>query len=215
MPMKKDIVKIILSDSDEIYRNILKNHLIALRCIEVINEVNNPQELLNSSSLCYCDIVIIEIKKPFKDCKSILKNIMENFNGLSIIAILNSDWESIINEINRFDIKGFILRQKDLNVFCKAIKEIKAGNLFYSNEILLWMKNVKAEYTNRPNLLSKRENEVMQLFIKGLNEKEIADKLFISVNAVYVHMSSIREKSGMRNPVELVNFARENNYFDK
>lgn len=59
--------------------------------------------------------------------------------------------------------------------------------------------------------ISKRESEIVQLLLKGKNNKEIEDALFISINTVRNHVYNIYQKLGVKNRVELVNFIRNSN----
>lgn len=56
--------------------------------------------------------------------------------------------------------------------------------------------------------LSKREIEILKLISKGLISKQIADKLFISVNTVNTHRQRIIEKLGVNNTIEALNYLR-------
>ncbi len=56
--------------------------------------------------------------------------------------------------------------------------------------------------------ISSREREIIDLLLKGKSNKEIEDKLFISINTVRNHIYNIYRKLGIRNRVELVNFIR-------
>ncbi len=56
---------------------------------------------------------------------------------------------------------------------------------------------------------SSREGEVIELLLNGLQNKEIAQRLFISIRTVETHIHNIYRKCGCRNKVELVNLARE------
>lgn len=56
--------------------------------------------------------------------------------------------------------------------------------------------------------ISKRESEIIRLLLKGKNNKEIEDELFISVHTVRNHVYNIYQKLGVKNRVELVNFIR-------
>lgn len=59
--------------------------------------------------------------------------------------------------------------------------------------------------------LTHREIEVLRLIPEGLLDKEIADRLGISVLTVGVYMKNLREKTGYKNKAELVRFAYEKN----
>ena len=57
--------------------------------------------------------------------------------------------------------------------------------------------------------LSKRETEIVELIICGLKNKEIADKLFITLQTVKDHNKNIYRKTGVRNRVELTNLIKK------
>ena len=67
----------------------------------------------------------------------------------------------------------------------------------------------KAVYYPEPEnrLFSKREMEILQLMCQGLTSKEIAKKLFVSINTINNHRKNILQKSNCRNVSELVNYA--------
>ena len=54
--------------------------------------------------------------------------------------------------------------------------------------------------------ISKREKDIILLLLKGRQYKEIADKLFISVNTVRTHINHIYTKCGVQDKVGLINF---------
>jgi DNA-binding CsgD family transcriptional regulator len=55
--------------------------------------------------------------------------------------------------------------------------------------------------------LSKREQELIDLLAEGLTDREIAEKLFISIRTVRTHLDRIREKTGARRRAELTRLA--------
>jgi len=57
--------------------------------------------------------------------------------------------------------------------------------------------------------LTSREKEIIELVAKGYRNKEIADKLFISLDGVKKHIYRIFQKLDIKNRVELVNLAKE------
>ena len=59
-------------------------------------------------------------------------------------------------------------------------------------------------------VLSKREMEILQLIYEGLNSKEIAKKLFVSINTINNHRKNMLQKSDCKNSSELLNYAIKN-----
>ena len=59
--------------------------------------------------------------------------------------------------------------------------------------------------------LTKRESEVLELVAEGIGNREIGDRLFISVKTVETHKMHILDKLGLKNTTELVKYAIKNN----
>jgi DNA-binding CsgD family transcriptional regulator len=57
--------------------------------------------------------------------------------------------------------------------------------------------------------LSKREREILQYLMKGMDTKDIAEKLFISYDTVKRHIQNLKEKCNVKNIVQLINLFRE------
>ena len=70
------------------------------------------------------------------------------------------------------------------------------------------------EKENRQRNLSAREMEVFKLFAEGFSNREIADKLFISVRTVETHKNNIMKKINLKTTVDLVKFAIKNNIIE-
>ena len=60
--------------------------------------------------------------------------------------------------------------------------------------------------------ITEREREVLRLTAEGLTEKEISDKLFLSLHTVKSHRKNLLKKTGVANSIELIKFASANFY---
>jgi DNA-binding CsgD family transcriptional regulator len=89
--------------------------------------------------------------------------------------------------------------------FCGRLVNQRIGELFYfpPNEAP----------SQQTNSLSNREMEILQLISRGLISKEIADKLYISVNTVNTHRQRIIEKLDVNNTYEAIRYARDRMLF--
>lgn len=61
-------------------------------------------------------------------------------------------------------------------------------------------------------ILTKRELEILKWTCEGLTAKEIAQKLFISINTIHNHKKNMREKTNCKNTLELLTYAFKKNY---
>jgi DNA-binding NarL/FixJ family response regulator len=106
------------------------------------------------------------------------------------------------------------LKSSGINELEKAIREVMIGECYFSNEILRKIISNLSHNTAKKSIgkshLSAREIEVLQHICKGLNNVEMAQKLFISAKTVKSHRSNLLEKTNCKNTPSLIIFALKN-----
>ena len=114
-------------------------------------------------------------------------------------------------------VNGYVLKNSDKDEIMTAIKTILNGETYYSGSVTKTIiDNIAGNKKPTQRLssevaLSEREKEVLKLIVKEFSNKEIADKLFISVRTVDAHKRNLLEKTGCKNIAGLVVYALENN----
>lgn len=99
---------------------------------------------------------------------------------------------------------GYILKSTEAARLIEALHDLRRGGSPMSNEVARKVVNAfqqEIDYKDAKEHLSGREKEVLQLLAKGFSYKDIAEKLFISVETVRTHIRNIYEKlhAGSRN----------------
>ena len=94
----------------------------------------------------------------------------------------------------------------------EALKELQKGGSPMSSNIARklvdnFQQRSRAESLSGINLLSLRENEILQLLSQGLLYKEIAEQLGISTSTVRQHIHHIYDKLHVQNRTEAINKA--------
>jgi len=110
---------------------------------------------------------------------------------------------------------GYILKKTAPAKLLDALRELYEGGAPMSSQIARKVVNAfQAKAANAPetnaavrtiNILSNRENEILELLARGMLYKEIAAKLFISQETVRKHVYHIYEKMHVNNRVEAIN----------
>lgn len=106
-------------------------------------------------------------------------------------------------------VKGYGNRKmREENLFL-ALETIKSGHIWLPPDILIRMIDLIPRRQHAPpenahfSRLSKREKEVAEYVVRGMTNQEIAEKMFVSLRTIKAHLSSIYDKTGLRNRLEL------------
>lgn len=97
-------------------------------------------------------------------------------------------------------------------IFIPAIRALEQS--LASGDVSMRISSMVSHARNVGELLSEREKDVIVWLVQGLSNKEIADKMFISVNTVMTHRRNIARKLDIHSPAGLTIFAIVNNLID-
>lgn len=152
-----------------------------------------------------------------------LNHIMQiriSFPGIKILIISAHDDEESVIKIIKAGAKGFLSKETERSELIEAIYTLRHGHEYFSKSITRLLLNryihkIKNDnsFTDIKNL-SKREIEILKLWGSSLSNKEIADKLFLSVRTVETHKNHIMQKLNLKTSVDMVKFAIRNNLID-
>ncbi len=132
-----------------------------------------------------------------------------------IVALYNvyPGW-GIEEEALRFGVRGFFYRHDGLKLVIKGLHAILCQEVWVSREILLRSatggKRKKQSAIQEKTGLSIREIEILVLLSSGLQNEEIAQKLFISPNTVKTHLYNIFKKIGVPNRLQATLWVAKN-----
>jgi DNA-binding NarL/FixJ family response regulator len=206
------MIKLIIVDDHNLFRNGLKMLLGGQQDIEVIAEAQDSFEFLQLLNTLTPDIVLIDIEMPGMNGIEASQKAIEKHPGLKIISLSMYGEEEYYYKMIEAGVKGFILKNSDITEVTKAINTVATGGTYFSADVLYnVVKNIKtvAPSTQGVAQLSEREREVLAQICKGLNNQEIADMLFISKRTVEKHRASLMAKTNTKNTANLVMYAIE------
>lgn len=208
-----DTISVFLVDDHPIVRSGLKTELLKYDQIEFAGEAAGGKEAIAKISEIKPDIILMDISMPDMTGLEATEIIMKKMPGSKIIALTMHDTDKYVHEIIRLGAKGYILKDANPDELIKAIESVNEGIPYYSSGISAVVLKEPRLFRKSPrkfvpvDKLTARESEVLELLVNGLSNKEIANKLFLSVRTVETHRIHIMQKLDVKNFAGLIKYA--------
>ena len=159
--------------------------------------------LIKNKSFCVC---LLDIELPDLSGFELLEIIRERCPGSRIIVNTMHEETWIVKKLLRMGVDGVILKSADTNEIRNALESVLRGEKYFCEGFNKIRKRLRFSI-NAPDyrsLLTNREIDVLKAIASGMQTKEIAERLHVSVNTVETHRKSLFMKFEVRNAVELV-----------
>lgn len=196
-------IRLALVDDHTLVRDGIKALLSVIPTVIVVGEAENGADALVMVEHCNPDLLLVDINLPDMNGLELTRKIRDRYPTLKVLVLSMYDSKEYVSESLRSGASGYVLKNAPSREIVAAIEAIKNGGTFYSAEIA--QKLILDDGTI--NELTPRESQVLYKMIQGLNNKEIARELDISVRTVETHRLSIRRKLNIDKPTALVKYA--------
>jgi two-component system, NarL family, response regulator NreC len=209
-----------LTDDHELYLEGLSLVLKREEDLQVLGTFNSGAGLLKALADKKPDILVMDVHMPGDDPEELLKKIQALHPEIKILYLTLMRGTRFVHRLQKYGIKGYLLKSSPVEELLKAIRAIAAGGEYYSEEIDVQFKEDDIRNTiliddrKVKDILTKREMEILQLVCKEYSNAEIADKLFLSVGTVETHRKNLIAKLGVSNTVGLVKYAFRHNLIE-
>ena len=159
------------------------------------------------------DVVLMDINLPGLSGIDCIKTIKEKCSSTQFMMFTVYENDEKVLQALKAGASGYLLKRTDPQRIIEGIKELNQGGSPMSSNIARKLLNlfVHEKTITKKEILSDRENEVLQLLADGLLYKEIADRLYIGHGTVRQHLHNIYEKLHVHNRTEAVNKYFERN----
>lgn len=205
-PIMCDALMALLSDVDD---------------VEIVHSSRDIKEASRKLLLEPAHIILMVLYKPDPEDAEQVKYLSNKFPRSSLLILSMYKIENLIFKMIKSGAKGHLTSETNREEIVEAIYTLRNGYDFYAKTIT---NMILRNYLNndqesearkeREKSLSSREMEVLKLFAHSFTNKEIADKLFISVRTVESHKNNIMRKINLKTTVDMVKFAIRNNIID-
>ncbi len=192
--------KIVIVDDDAIVRNALKQILEAKK-YHVVGVGENGNDAITLYQNHQPDILLLDIRMKEMTGLEASKQILSQNKTAKILFITTFQDDAYIDEALKLGCAGYILKENIAGIV-PAVEAVLNGQMVFGPKVVDKLPNV-----NRDNLystaLTERENDILVLIADGLNNSEIANKLYLSEGTVRNYISTMLDKLNLRDRTQL------------
>jgi DNA-binding NarL/FixJ family response regulator len=209
--------KIILADDHTMMREGIRNLLNIVPGVKVIGEVGDGLELLSMLKRISPDMVILDISMPGLRGIESASHINADHPNIHILMLSMHKSEEFLSLSLAAGARGYLLKDDTGDELLEAIQVVRNGGTYLSKKIAAEFPSTiiaicRGEHKTISSPLTPRERQVLKLIAEGNTDRQISEKLCISVRTAHRHHANIRSKLKLKGTAALVRYAISNGY---
>jgi len=204
-------IKVILADDHAIVRDGIKSVITKKGDgIAIIGEACNGNDVLKLSKTSPADVYLLDISMPILNGIETTYRLVKDNPKSKIIMLSMHDDRTFVEKALHSGARGYILKESATDEIVFGINEVYLGRYYLTPKISSYLVDDFLE--RKPGkqhipALSSRERGILQLLAEGLNNKEIAEQLSLSLNTIHVHRNNIMKKLNIHRQADLIKYA--------
>lgn len=199
------MITVLVVDDDPFVVLSLKTILEAQPDVEVCGEGDSGPAAVELFESRRPDVLLMDVQMPGGDGLSAAEAVMAAHPDARIVLLTTfSDDEYIVRAL-RIGAKGYLIKQ-EVSTIVPALRAVVAGQNVMGAEVLervdALMRSAEGSSVLQ-DVLTEREHAIVELIAQGLDNKEIAGKLYLSEGTVRNHISAVLQKLSLKNRTQL------------
>jgi DNA-binding NarL/FixJ family response regulator len=207
------MINILLVDDQNLIRQGLKALLELEPDLKIIGEAENGQIAIELARELQPNVVLMDIRMPIMDGVMATKEICREFPDVHVLILTTFDDDTYVSAAIEYGAKGYLLKDTPSEEIAAAIRAVDRG---YTHLAPGMMEKVISGRVNEPEIklpseiagLTPRELEVLKLIAVGANNREIAQKLYISEGTVKNHVTNLLNRLNLRDRTQAAILAK-------
>lgn len=209
-------IRLMIADDHKLFREGIKALLAVTNDIEIIGEAEDGGSVLQQARELEPDVILMDINMPGLNGIRATEQILEKQPQTRIIMLTMLEDDASIFHAMRAGARGYLLKGADPQEVLSVIRAVAEGQALFGPAIAARLMNYFKELSAKPAVsgapfpeLTEREMEVLRLISQGLNNQDIARKLFLSPKTVRNHITNIFSKLQVADRAQAIVRARE------
>ena len=204
-------LRIVLADDHAIVRQGLRLLIDSQPDMTVIGEAADGDAVVAQAQALQPDVVLMDISMPGTNGLAATRTLKQRQPGVVVLVLTRHEEDTYLQELLRAGASGYVLKQSPPPQLLQAIRAVASGGIYLDPAITARVADGlldRGQHGRRAPAaaISDRESEVLRLVAVGHSNKEIADRLTISIKTVEVHKANAMRKLGLSGRVDLIRY---------
>jgi len=203
-------IRVIIVDDHAMVRKGLVAFLKNMPELELVGEACNGREAIEFCEQRQPDVILMDLVMPELGGVAATRTIHQRWPRVQVIALTSFQEKELVQDALQAGAIGYLLKNVSGEELAEAIRQAYGGRPTLAPEAVQALIQPPSEAEAMTADLTRREQEVLALLVKGMSNPEIAARLVISRSTVKVHISSILSKLGVASRAEAISVAIQN-----
>lgn len=203
-------IRVMIVDDHAMVRKGLIAFLKNEPTLELVGEARDGREAIESCERLQPDVILMDLIMPELGGVAATRTIHQRWPRVQVIALTSFQEKELVQDALQAGALGYLLKNVSGDELAEAIRQAHGGRPTLAPEAVQALIQPPSEAESMAADLTRREQEVLALLVKGMSNPEIAAHLVISRSTVKVHISSILSKLGVASRGEAISLAIQN-----
>ncbi|SAL58253.1 response regulator [Caballeronia humi] len=208
-------IRVIIADDHPVILFGAAQALLRFPEVEVVGQARQSTELIPLLQKTPCDVLVSDLAMPggqFGDGMPLLGYIGRQFSNVRIVVLTMLENPALLKRLREVGVNAVISKADDLSHIGLAVVQVMRGKEYIGPSVqkALDSMGLSASGAQRDVVLSKRELEVVRLFVSGMTITEIAAQLRRSIKTISTQKNTAMRKLGIERDSELFQYAQSN-----
>jgi DNA-binding NarL/FixJ family response regulator len=201
-------IRVLLADDHRMLREGLRRSLTE-EGLDIVGEAENGEQAIRLAADLKPDVVLMDVSMPELDGVEATKVIRQDPDGPQVIMLTMHADKEVLADAIRAGASGYLVKDCSTEEVAEAVRMAVQGDTALSPQLAATMLDEvrRLDVPDTPDddrVITKREEEVLQLIADGCSTPEVAEQLYISQKTVKNHLASIYQKLDARDRTQAV-----------
>jgi two-component system, NarL family, response regulator DegU len=200
------MTRILLADDHTMLRQSLRRALTE-NGLDVVGEAGDGEAAARLAIDLQPDVVLMDVSMPVLDGVESTRVIRDRAPAVQVVILTMHADKGVLDRALRAGAVGYLVKDCTMEEVVRTVQQAASGETTLSAELAgAMLAEAVQPMTDVPaeSIITRREEEVLQLIAEGLSTTEVATRLFISVKTVKNHLASVYQKLDSRDRTQAV-----------